>query len=329
MGVTTKDIAQKCGVSRTTVNRALSGTGRISEETKALILRTAKELDYHPDILATSLKNGKTRNLGVLVFDIRNQYFAQMVNAIELEARKKSYFVSINLHEKNKKTEKEILEKLVDYRVEGIILSPVSKGKSFARFVNSLNKPVVIIGNNVDESIPYVGIDEESAAAEAVEHIYSKGYRNIVFVCPPLADVKQENVFSHEQRQKGFEATVKHYKDVEHAVISGWNYLDEVEALMKKRGRKRTAFFCSGDIYALEIMKALRSMHLKAGEDYGIMGFDNIDVLDYVIPRLTTIDNSIDTVAVKAMDVLFDLIDGKEVAERTIVDHLLIEGDTL
>lgn len=70
-------------------------------------------------------------------------------------------------------------------------------------------------------------------------------------------------------------------------------------------------------------------MHLKAGEDYGIMGFDNIDVLDYVIPRLTTIDNSIDTVAVKAMDVLFDLIDGKEVADRTIVDHLLIEGETL
>ena len=76
-------------------------------------------------------------------------------------------------------------------------------------------------------------------------------------------------------------------------------------------------------------MKALRNMHLKAGEDYGIMGFDNIDVLDYVIPRLTTIDNSIDTVAVKAMDVLFDLIDGKEVADRTIVDHLLIEGETL
>jgi LacI family transcriptional regulator len=329
MGATTKDIAQKCGVSRTTVNRALSGTGRISEETKELILKTAKELDYHPDILATSLKNGKTRNLGVLVFDIRNQYFAQMVNAIELEAKKKSYFVSINLHEKNKKTEKEILEKLVDYRVEGIILSPVSKGKPFARFVNSLDKPVVIIGNNVDKSIPYVGIDEESAAAEAVEHIYSKGYRNIVFVCPPLADVKQENVFSHEQRQKGFEATVKHHKDVKHAVISGWNYLNEVEALMRNNGSTRTAFFCSGDVYALEIMKALRSMHLKAGEDYGIMGFDNIDVLDYVIPRLTTIDNSIDTVAVKAMDVLFDLIDGKEVADRTIVDHLLIEGDTL
>ena len=330
MGVTTKDIAQICGVSRTTVNRALSGTGRISEETKEFILKTAKELDYHPDILATSLKNGKTRNLGVLVFDIRNQYFAQMVNAIELEAKKKSYFVSINLHEKNKKTEKEILEKLVDYRVEGIILSPVSKGKAFAKFVNNLDKPVVIIGNNVDESIPYVGIDEESAAAEAVDHIYSKGYRNIVFVCPPLTDAKQENVFSHEQRQKGFEAAVGRYKDVKHSVISGWDYLDDAVALMKKsKGSKKTAFFCSGDVYALEIMKALRGLHLKAGEDYGIMGFDNIDVLDYVIPRLTTIDNSVDTVAVKAMDVLFSLIDGKDVDSKTIVPHQLIEGETL
>ncbi|WP_026659896.1 LacI family DNA-binding transcriptional regulator [Butyrivibrio sp. AC2005] len=332
MGVTTKDIAQICKVSRTTVNRALSGTGRISEETKELILRTAKELDYHPDILATSLKNGKTQNLGVLVFDIRNQYFAQMVNAIELEAKKKSYFVSINLHEKNKDTEKEILEKLVDYRVEGIIMSPVSKGKNFAKFVNKLGKPVVIIGNNVDESIPFVGIDEATAAIEAVNHIYSKGYRKIVFVCPPLSDAKNENVFTHEQRKKGFEAAVKKHKDIEQDIISGWDYLDKVIALMKNRSNEeggKTAFFCSGDIYALEIMKALRGMHLKAGEDFGIMGFDNIDVLDYVIPRLTTIDNAVDMVATEAVNVLFDLINGKEVKDKTIVPHLLIEGETL
>ncbi len=329
MGATTKDIAQICNVSRTTVNRALSGTGRISEETKELILKTAKELNYHPDILATSLKNGKTRNLGVLVFDIRNQYFAQMVNAIEQEARKRSYFVSINLHEKSKETEKESLEKLVDYRVEGIILSPVSKGQRFAKFVKGLEKPVVIIGNNVDDSIPYIGIDEETAAKEAVDYIHSKGYENIVFVCPPLVDAKTENVFAHEQRKKGFEAEIKKLKNVRGSIIGNWNYLDDVVSLMKSGKKEKIAFFCSGDVYALEIMKTLRNMHLKAGEDFGIMGFDNIDVLEYVIPRLTTIDNAVDEIAVKAVDVLFDLINGKDVEKKTIVKHRIIEGETL
>lgn len=329
MGVTTKDIAQICNVSRTTVNRALSGTGRISEETKELILKTARELDYHPDILATSLKNGKTQNIGVLVFDIRNQYFAQMVNAIEQEAKKRSYFLSINLHEKNKDTEREILKKLVDYRVEGIILSPVSKGKKYAKFLESLEKPVVIIGNNVDANIPFVGIDEKAAAKEAVEHIHSKGYKNIYFVCPPLSDAKTENVFSHEQREKGFSEAVKSIKGLKSDIISGWDYLDKVKEIMDGRKGQKIAFFCSGDVYALEIMKALRVEQLRAGEDYGIMGFDNIDVLDYVIPRLTTIDNSVEALAVKAVDVLFGMIEGKRVESSTVVPYKIIEGDTL
>lgn len=328
LSVTTKDIASICGVSRTTVNRAFTNSGRISEETKQKILAVATELEYRPDLLATGLKSGKTGYLGVVVFDVRNRYFAQMLNAVEVEARKRDYFVNITLHEKNRNLEKELILRLVDYRVEGLILSPVSKGHSFNDFLKKINKPTVIIGNRVGKDIPFVGINEKKAAKDAVKTIVRKGYKQIVFVCPPLAEAEQENIYSHEQREQGFLDEMKNYTDINSAVIRSWDYLKEAEEIINKTSLK-TAFFCSGDIFALEIMKYFKQLGKHAKQDYGIMGFDNIDTLNYVMPRLSTIDNVVETVSEKAVDILFKILDGKDVPNKTIVDHIVVEGETL
>ena len=103
MGITSKEIAEICGVSRATVDRALNGKDRISPKTKEKILAVAKQMGYRKDLLARSLVKGKTMCIGVLVFDIRNYYFSQLVNTIELESRKNDYFLYITLHEKNKR----------------------------------------------------------------------------------------------------------------------------------------------------------------------------------------------------------------------------------
>ncbi|MDK2808720.1 MAG: hypothetical protein PWP24_1457 [Clostridiales bacterium] len=328
MSVTTKDIASICGVSRTTVNRAFTNTGRISEETKQKILKVAAELEYRPDLLATGLKSGKTRYFGVVVFDVRNRYFAQMLNAVEVEAKKHDYFVNITLHEKNKKLEKELIQRLVDYRVEGLILSPVSKGHSFHDFLKKVNKPIVIIGNWVGKEIPFVGINEKEAAKDAVRMIASKGYEQIVFVCPPLADAEKENIYSHEQREQGFLEEIKQHPYTQSVVVGSGDYINEVEEILKST-TKKTAFFCSGDIFALEIMKHLKQLGKRAKQDYGIMGFDNIDTLDYVIPRLATIDNVVEKVSEKAIGILFEMLEGKEVPNKTIVNYIVVEGETL
>lgn len=327
MSVTTKDIARICNVSRTTVNRAFTNTGRISKETKELILKTARELDYKPDLLASSVKKGKSSYIGVVVFDIKNQYFAQMLNAIEQEAEGRGYHVSISLHEKNPEKEREMLQRMDGYRVEGIILSPVSKSREFSDFLKKLKAPVVIVGNRIASDIPYVGIDEKSAAIEAVSSIAAHGYKKIIFVCPPLVDEESENIYSHLQRRDGFCEAVEKYK-IDGDIIAEWDYLDKINSLADEL-TPDTAFFCSGDIYALEIMKSLRMKHKKSGVDYGIMGFDNIDFLDYVVPRLSTIDNSIEAVASKAVDVLLSRIAGGVVEKETIIPYNIVEGDTL
>lgn len=328
MGITSKEIAKICGVSRGTVDRALNNKPRINPETKQKILQTARELGYRPDLLARGLVKGRTMSLGVVVFDIRNRYFAQLVNSIEIEAKKHDYFVNITLQENDPAMEIRLVNSLVDRRMDGIILCPVNKGDGFQQFLKSLPIPVIVIGNLIAPDIPFIGIDERKAARDATEFILSRQYGRIVFVCPPLADRAKENIYSHEQRLAGYREAVQGRANVEALVIDHWDYQRAVAALLD-RGGPRTALFCSGDTFALNIMKYCRGLGKNPPHDFGIMGFDGIDTLEYVTPHLATVDNPVAQIGVKAVENLLRLIDGEEIGAFLLVDHRMIPGESL
>lgn len=328
MGITSKDIAKICGVSRGTVDRALNNKPRIKPETKERILKTAKELGYRPDLLARSLVKGKTMSLGVVVFDVRNRYFAQLLNSIEITAKKKGYFVNITLQEKDPEMEIKLINSLVDRRVDGIILCPVNKGETFQKFLQGLPIPVMVVGNQIAPGIPFIGIDEYKAAGDALEMILSKGYKRIIFVCPPLADKEKENIYSHEKRLAGFLDTARKTNNIEHIVIDHWHYPSEIKKWVNK-DNKKTAFFCSGDTFALETMKLLKGIGKKIPADVGIMGFDYIDTLKYVTPALTTIYNPVEEIGVKAVENLTNLIEGKQINRRLLVKHKIVAGASI
>lgn len=328
MAVTTKEIAKICGISRGTVDRALNGKGRISPATKEKILAVAKELGYRKDMLARGLVKGKTMYIGVSVFDIRNHYFSQMVNAIELEANSKGYFINITLHEKSPEKEIQLLNSLVDRRVDGILICPVNKGVEFERFLKSLPVPVVVIGNFVSPDLSFVGIDEKQASMDAVSLLLAKGYKRIIFVCPPLADRENENIYTHEQRTLGFVERTLDNAQVEAIVLSTWNYLEELDSILPSSGKK-TALFCSGDIYALQTLSYLRKRGIRVPEDVGLMGFDNIDMLEFITPSLTTISNEIETVGRTAVDTLVELMNGEETPTQKLIPHNIVQGESV
>lgn len=346
MAITAKELAQMCGVSRMTVHRALTDTGRINPQTKEMIVAKAKECGYRPDLLARGLVKGQTFYIGVVVLDVNNRYFSQMLSAIEMEARKQGYFVNITLHEQNKKMEKEQLERLADYHVDGIVLSSVNQGEEYKKFLQSLDTPIVTIGNKIADGIPFVGIQEKKAAKEATEVILGKGYEKIVFVCPPLERKGKENTHVHQERLEGFMEAVAEWKEKNRdvavgrsgekrieieAVVIGKNKEYMVRAYKELQNtKKRLAFFCAGDIFALEIMKYMNEKGKIAGEDYGIIGFDCIDTLDYVVPRLTTIYNPVEPVAKEAVKLLFKLMSGEaDESETIILDCEMVNGETL
>ncbi|HIS63583.1 MAG TPA: LacI family DNA-binding transcriptional regulator [Candidatus Scybalomonas excrementigallinarum] len=330
MAITVNQIAEKCGVSRTTVLRALNGKGSVGKETKEKILSIAKQYNYRPNLLARSLNHGRTMSLGVVTINVENMYFVQSLNVINKEADKRGYFTNIVVCDESLEWEKKLIQGLADRQMDGILMSPINKGKQFEEFLLSLHLPIVCIGNQVSDSITTVQVNEMEATMEAVELILSKGYQRIIFVCPPLEVQKEQNIYVHEQRLLGFQTAVKKYPELIASVIGKQNYLSAVEQEIQNCSDKKIAFLCSGDSYALDIMRWASQKGLSVPKDFGLMGFDDINVLEFISPKLTTVSTNLEGVAKTAVSELIQQIESKEYCPKSIfLNYKILDRETL
>ena len=317
MAITVNQIAEQCGVSRTTVLRALNG-GSVSKDTKERILQVAKDNNYRPNLLARSLNHGRTMSLGVVTINIENMYFVQSLNTINKEADKRGYFTNIVVCDDSLEWEKKLIQGLAERQMEGILINPINKGKEFEDFLLSLHVPVVCIGN------------EMVATMDAVKHIVSKGYEKILFICPPLEMKEVKNTYTHEQRELGFRNAMGMYPDVNMHVIGKNEFLQEVQTVCKNNLDKRTAFLCSGDSYALMIMQWAAKEGYEIPKDFGLMGFDDISVLQYISPKLTTVSTNVEGVASTAVVELIQQIESEVYSPKSIyLNHKILDRDTL
>jgi LacI family transcriptional regulator len=324
MAITTKDIAKMCGVSRATVDRALKGKAQIKEETKVKILQIAKEYDYRPDILARSLVKGKSMSIGVVVFDIYNEYFTEMLSSIQSQASERGYFVYYTFSGKNQKNEIMLINSLIDRRADGIIVCPINKSEVFNDHFKNVKIPIVTIGNRISGNWNFVGINDRETVSHGLSYILSKGYERVIFVCPPYEKRFTENIYAQEERVAGFmDYFAGMDSKIESALITHKNYVEELKETLSQ-GNKKTAVFCSSDTYALELLK-----HIKVSQTVGFMGFDNVSMLEYITPKLTTIDISIQEQAVTAVDTLINLIQGIDMPFVQFAKHRITSGDTL
>lgn len=330
MAITVNQIAEECGVSRTTVLRALNGRGSVAKETKEKILQVARDNNYRPNLLARSLNHGRTMSIGVVTINIENMYFVQSLNTINKEADKRGYFTNIVVCDESLEWEKKLIRGLAERQMEGIIINPLNQGKEFEEFLLSLRIPTVCIGNQVSEKITTVQVNEMAAAMDAVEFIAAKGYEKIVFVCPPLEVQKRQNVFVHEQRTKGVRAAMALHPELKIEVVGKNDYFPDVKHFCLSASKVRTAFLCSGDIYALSIMQWGAEVGLKIPDDFGLMGFDDISVLQYISPRLTTVSTNLEGVASTAVIELIQQIETDEYSPKSIyLNYKILDRDTL
>jgi len=328
MAVTTKDIARICGLSRTTVDRALHNKGRIKESTRIKVLTTAKELGYQPDLLARSLVKGISMCIGVIVVDLNNQYFPLMVDAMEREAKKAGYLLNITLSEGNGGTEKELIRNLLGHRVDGIIIAPVDWTPDYITYLENLPVPVVVIGHTETDKIKCVGNDEYAAAAEATQYIIRKGYRHLAFVAPSNADEKLINVAGHKQRLNGFLDTVKKETGITHTVLLEEDFCRKAEELVIN-GKEKIAFLCSGEVFAHQMLIQLGKNGLNPPRNYGLMGFDSLEVFKDWKPAITTIDNHIPEIGRSTFSLIYRMIKGDEELDNITIPYKIIQGETL
>jgi LacI family transcriptional regulator len=326
--VTIKDIATICGVSAGTVDRALNNRTGISEKTKKKVLQVAKEMNYQPDYTARSLVMGKTMTIGVILFDLYNRSFAQLLNAIEVKARELGYFVNITLSDKKPESEIDCINYLKG-KVDGVILFTVNKGEQFESYLSKFDIPIITIFNYVSEKWEYIGIRERQAMKDAIDYIVGKGYQKFIYISPPLAYLGKSNIYTQEERLNGFyeglEINGIHSKPL---IIKNSEYIEELENITFRKNEK-VAIVCSTDLYALKVMHYLKKRGVDIPEQVGVMGFDDIDILEYVTPRLTTVKYPIEEIGRRAIESIVNKIEHGDFVSTPLLDYEIIKGESI
>lgn len=293
--ISTTQLAQICGVSQGTVDRALNNRKGINPKTKEKILAVANEYGYRPNIHARSMAGGKSMLIGVIVFDLNNQYFSDILMALETYCSSKGYSTVVMFTNKDAQREIECIQNLYHMSVDGIVLCPINNGAEFENYLLSLNIPIVTIGNKL-EHLPYVGIDNASAMTETVESVLHKGYERLIYIKPALQD---KNTFAQTERLHAFLKIM----EIEHVDYTVTDFSNAENAVNTS---KRNAFICPTDIYAVKLL------HIAQKYSAGIIGFDNIRLIDDLDLKLDSVAYDVEKTARLAADYV---IEGLTVSE--------------
>lgn len=329
MSITTKIIAEQLGVSRITVDRALNGRPGVSERTRQAILAHAKKVGYRPNRLAQSLVNGVSKSLGIVVFDLNNAFFAQLVDSFQRAAFEMGYMTYVMLTNKDPDMEKQCIECLLDRRVDGILLYSVIQDPKYISFLEHLDLPMLTIMNRISDTLPLIAINNRRAMADITGYVISKGYRKLVYVCPPLRKAEKSNMTSLIERRDGFYDAVERARVAPEVImLDDKTYMQKI-ADMTFGHDERTAIICTSDIYAVSIMNALQKRGYRTPIDYGLCGFDNIPMLHEFQPNITTVSMFIREMGRKSATLLVDAINGAEIPHYNEMNYEIVPGQTI
>ncbi|MBI4979300.1 MAG: LacI family DNA-binding transcriptional regulator [Spirochaetes bacterium] len=319
-------LAELCGVSRGTVDRALNGRGEVNVATKARILRMAEKHGYKPNRLGRALVTGKTMTIGLIVLNLDNSFFAHLVSSVETKAREHGYMTLLALSHNDLVTERQCIDFFASHAVDGLIMLPLGNGTAYEKHLTAHGIPSVMIGNRLSKRWTYIGIDERAAMNDLIRHVAGKGYCHLIYYAPPLRHRGAVNLFAQEERYQGFIDAADAVNTLSHeTVIDNTDMVTKVRSLMKK---KRTAVICSNDIFAIDVIRQLTDAGISVPRDAGVTGFDNIEASGYFSPRITTIEYPTGDIGEAAIDAVLKKITNKK-AEDILCTTRLIDGNSL
>lgn len=304
-------LAERSGVSVTTVSRVLSGQAtryRISKQTEAAVRNLAKEFNFAPNQLARGLRLRKTLTIGLVVPEISNPFFAGIARQVTVGTRAEGYSVIVCDTEDNTELENESLRLLKSRSVEGILLCPVGiSGEHLLEFVDG-KLPIVLVDRFYPNlPLPYVVSDNFSGAKQAMEMLIANGHRHIA--C--LQGLRGTS--PNKSRVQGYkEALAQHFLPVEESLIVGDGFTEqsgyiETKLLLTMRPDV-TAIFALSNLNALGAIRALAEERRAIPDDISIVSFDDSPFWPYLATPITSVSQSYSEMGEVAVKLLFDQI---------------------
>jgi LacI family transcriptional regulator len=286
---TISDVALRAGVSTATVSRVLAGIGRSRPATAAAVMAAAEGLGYRPSGVARSLRMRRTRTLGLIVSDIQNPFFPELVRAADDAARATGYSILLGSAAYDELRAVHYLDLMVDQRVDGMIVasSQISES-SWAWLIDSPVPVIVVNAEPPDHRVAAIASDNEGGSRRAVEHLVGLGHTRIGYIRGP------QSFTAGGPRLQGFQkACVEAGLDPDETpVFRGEGQVESGElaaAAMIDQAPWLTAIACYNDLTAIGALRALRAAGRHVPDDVSVIGFDDIAAASWVVPGLTTI----------------------------------------
>ncbi|TDH27763.1 LacI family transcriptional regulator [Segetibacter sp. 3557_3] len=335
--VTIKDIAKELGISTSTVSRALRDSYEISIETKKLVQECAERLDYRPNPIALSLKEKRSRSLGVVVCEIANSFFSQAINGIESIAYSRGYNVIIS--QSNESFEREVtnLKYLSSRSIDGLLISLSSQSDKTDHLKSLHNRglPIVFFDRITEEVLTHrVIVDNYKATYEATNHLLDNGYKRIsCIVNAAHLSIAKERIAGYKQAltERGItfdEGLIKRCQ-------KGGAIPEEVERAVNeilKMNPRPDAIIGLTDKLTTGALRVLKSRRIEVPGEMGLLGFSNSDLTELLEPSLTIIRQPAFEMGQIATELLINLIESKrptlEFTRKVLETELIIRQST-
>lgn len=320
--MTIREVAARAGVSAATVSRAFSQPQTVTAETRQRVMSAASELGYTPNPVARSLAKGETGNLGLMVPDISNSFFAVIVKSALRQARSEGY--SLFIVDADLEPDDEYRQaRAIAARVDGLMLA--SPNVSDHRIRELAGLVPVVMTNRVLSGVPSVLMDTSAATVHAVEHLHALGHRDITYLVGP-------DNYANRNRLQAFRTACEQLRlpgtelgPFQPTFAAGVRAADLVLAA------GTTAVIAYNDVVAAGVVGRLTERGATVPGDISVAGFDDTGLAEMVIPRLTTVRLPAPTAGSVAVKLLLDVLRGADLNERDPVEltaELIVRAST-
>jgi LacI family sucrose operon transcriptional repressor len=312
-----KDIAKLAGVSPAMVSRVMNDSGYVKAEKKEAVLKVIKEMNYQPNEIAKSLKNQKSRMIGVIVPKISTETASRVVDGVTKIAKQHQYQILIANTNLNTEEEISYLNFLSNKSVDGIIMMATQITPKHLEVIQQLKLPIVMLGQEV-EGVTSIVHDDYLAAYEMTEYLIKNDHKEIAFI-----GVDEKDKAVGQVRKKAYLDCLKKYQmDADESLIAIGDF--EIETAYEKmiqilQVKKPTAVMAVTDHLAIGAMHALQDKGLRVPQDVSVVGMGDIKLAQYLNPPLTTIHYGFKTSGEMAASALLDLMNGEETKVKKIV----------
>ena len=314
--ITIKDIAKALSLSTSTVSRALRGSHEISPETKKLVIEYAEQYNYRPNPIALSLKERRSRSIGVVVCEIANTFFSQAINGIESIAYNCGYHVIISQSHESYEREVVNVEHLASRSVDGLLVSLSTETKQIEHFKRLHEKgfPIVFFDRVTDEIATHkVVVDNFKGAYDATQHLIDSGYTKIAHLA------SSSHLSITVERLNGYKAALSannipinelYIKYCSHGGMNKAEIDQAVKDIIQLKDRP-DAIFCAGDRLTIGCLGYLQANGIKTPETIGLVGFTNSAIVELLKPGLTSVHQPAFEMGQVATELLIKLIESK------------------